>query len=159
MSIFDPGSAALGQPISHVDETSSPWVAIPGGELRLVHADIAAGIWVVANRFVPGMAVQRHRHTGPVFAWTTAGCWMYSEYGLRYEAGSYVHEPAGSVHTLVVPADNTEMTEVFFVIHGANLNLDDENNIVSMTDAESIGTAYRMLCTMQGKPPPSFVGA
>lgn len=159
MSSVESGSANLGLPISHVNETGSPWVAIPGGELRLVHTDVAAGIWVVANRFEPGMAVQRHRHTGPVFAWTTAGCWMYSEYGVRYEAGSYVHEPAGSVHTLVVPQDNTELTEVFFVIHGANLNLDDDNNVVSITDAESIGSAYRMLCTMQGKPPPSFVGA
>ncbi len=146
-------------PIGHATEADSPWVDIPGGGLRLVHADIAAGIWVVANRFEPGMAVQRHRHTGPVFAWTTSGCWMYAEYGTRYEAGSYVHEPAGSVHTLVVPEDNTETTEVFFVIHGANLNLDDDDNIVSITDAGSIAQAYKMLCTMQGKQPPAFVGA
>lgn len=159
MSGVDSGSVMLGLPIGHVNETSSPWVVIPGGELRLVHADIASGVWVVANRFEPGMAVQRHRHTGQVFAWTTAGCWMYREYGVRYEAGSYVHEPAGSVHTLVVPEDNTELTEVFFVIHGANLNLDEDNNIESITDAESISAAYRMLCTMQGKPPPSFLGA
>ncbi len=149
----------LGLPIGHATEADSPWVDIPGGGLRLVHSDVATGVWVVANRFDPGMAVQRHRHTGQVFAWTTAGCWMYQEYGVRYEAGSYVHEPAGSVHTLVVPADNTEITEVFFVIHGANLNLDDDDNIVSITDAESIAQAYKMLCTMQGKQPPAFVGA
>ncbi|MEI7755307.1 MAG: 2,4'-dihydroxyacetophenone dioxygenase family protein [Actinomycetota bacterium] len=149
----------LGLAISHLNETSSPWVSIPGGELRLVHVDIAAGIWVIANRFEPGMAAQRHLHTGPVFAWTTAGCWMYSEYGVRYEAGSFVHEPAGSMHTLVVPADNTETTEVFFVMNGANLNLDDDDNIVSITDAGSIAAAYRMLCEMQGKTAPSFNGA
>ena len=142
---------ALGPPIGHVGETDAPWVAIPGGELRLLHADIGAGVWVVANRFEPGMAVQRHRHTGPVFAWTTTGCWMYQEYGVRYEAGSYIHESAGSIHSLVVPSDNTETTEVFFVIHGANLDLDADDNIVGITDATSIWLAYHTLCEMQGK--------
>ena len=40
-------------------------------------------------------------------------------------AGSYLFEPAGSIHTLHVPDTNTEVTDVFFAIHGANLNLDD----------------------------------
>lgn len=152
-------SIDLGLPIGHAAAIDTPWVDIPGGQLRLVHADIAAGVWVVANRFEPGMAVTRHRHTGQVFAWTTAGCWMYREYGVRYEAGSYVHEPAGSIHTLVVPQDNTELTEVFFVIHGANLDLDENDNITGIVDATSIGHAYRALCEMQGKQPPAFVGA
>src|SRR3954452_18688505 len=149
----------LGLPIGHANAIDTPWVDIAGGQLRLVHADVANGLWIVANRFEPGMAVTRHRHTGPVYAWTTAGCWMYAEYGVRYEAGSYVYEPAGSIHTLVVPADNVGVTEVFFVIHGANLDLDADDNIVGVTDATSITAAYRMLCEMQGKPVPDFVGA
>lgn len=149
----------LGLPIGHATEIDTPWVDILGGQLRLVHADIAQGTWIVANRFEPGMAVTRHRHTGPVYAWTTAGCWMYAEYGVRYEAGSYIYEPAGSIHTLIVPADNTELTEVFFVIHGANLDLDENDNITGLIDATSIGQAYNALCEMQGKTPPSFVGA
>ncbi len=153
----EPG--VLGLPIGHVTEGDAPWVAIPGGELRLLHSDIGAGLWIVAHRFEPGMAVARHRHTGPVFAWTTAGCWMYREYGVRYEAGSYIHEPAGSIHTLVVPEDNTELTEVFFVINGANLDLDADDNIVGFTDATTIANAYRYLCEIQGKQAPLFVGA
>jgi len=149
----------LGLPIGHASEVETPWVDIAGGQLRLVHADISQGVWIVANRFEPGMAVTRHRHTGQVFAWTTAGCWMYKEYGVRYEAGSYIHEPAGSIHTLVVPADNTELTEVFFVIYGANLDLDENDNIVNITDATSIGRAYNALCEMQGKSAPNFIGA
>lgn len=70
---------------------------------------------------------------------------------MRYEAGSYIHEPAGSIHSLVVPSDNTETTEVFFVIHGANLDLDADDNIVGITDATSIWLAYHTLCDMQGK--------
>jgi hypothetical protein len=147
----------LGLPVGHATEADTPWVAIAGGELRLVHADIGAGYWIVANRFEPGMAVTRHKHTGHVFAWTTAGCWMYKEYGIPYTAGSYVYEPAGSIHTLVVPETNTAMTEVFFAIHGANLDLDENDNIINVIDATSISFAYRALCEMQGKPVPHFI--
>lgn len=46
-------------------------------------------------------------------------------------AGSYLYEPAGSVHTLHVPATNTESTEVSFAIRGANLNLDEQGNVAT----------------------------
>jgi hypothetical protein len=51
---------------------------------------------------------------------------------------------------LSVPASNTEVTDVFFVINGANLNLDPEGNIVSMIDAQSIAQAYIYLAQAQG---------
>ncbi len=53
-------------------------------------------------------------------------------------AGSFLYEPAGSVHTLTVPADNTEPTDVFFAIWGANLNLDADGNVESIIDAGGI---------------------
>jgi hypothetical protein len=45
------------------------------------------------------------------------------------------------------------------VIHGANLDLDDADNITGVIDATSIGQAYRYLCESQGKPVPDFVGS
>ena len=56
-------------------------------------------------------------------------------------------------------ADNTELTEVFFVIHGANLDLDEDGNVTGIIDASTIGVAYNYLCQAQGKPAPAFVGA
>ena len=32
------------------------------------------------------------------------------------EAGSYIYEPVGSIHTLFTPEDNSEPTVVLFVI-------------------------------------------
>jgi hypothetical protein len=61
------------------------------------------------------------------------------------------------VHTLVVPEDNTEPTDVFFAIHGANLNLDAEGNVESVYDASSILQAYLFLCEAAGLPRPSVV--
>jgi hypothetical protein len=60
--------------------------------------------------------------------------------------GSYLYEPAGSVHTLHVPPTNTEVTDVWFTIYGANLNLDDAGNVTSVIDAHNVLTYYRYLC-------------
>ena len=54
-----------------------------------------------------------------------------------------MYEPAGSVHTLLVPETNTELTDVWFQIYGANLNLDEDGEVSSVTDATSILAWYR----------------
>jgi 2,4'-dihydroxyacetophenone dioxygenase len=64
-------------------------------------------------------------------------------------AGSYLYEPAGSVHTLHAPASNTEETDVWFTIYGANLNLDEAGNVVAVIDAHSILFFYRLLSEEQ----------
>ena len=72
--------------------------------------------------------------------------------------GSYLFEPAGSTHTLNVPAENSEVTDVFFAIFGKNENLDAEGNVVSVWDAAFINQVYRLLCEAQGYPAPKIVG-
>jgi hypothetical protein len=72
-------------------------------------------------------------------------------------AGSFLFEPAGSVHTLTTPADNTEPTDVWFQIHGANLNLDADGNVESITDGPGVPAAYHALCETQGLLRPNVV--
>jgi 2,4'-dihydroxyacetophenone dioxygenase len=130
-----------------------------GSTLQLLQVDIEAGLWVIRTKFQPGYLVQTHKHTGKVFAFTLSGSWHYVEYPEINRAGSYLYEPAGSVHTLTVPTDNTEVTDVWFAIYGANLNLDDAGNVTSVIDAGGIRDAYFALCEMQGLPRPSVIGA
>lgn len=134
-----------------------PWVDIPGGKMRVLRANLDTNEWVVHNIFEPGFTAPRHRHTGHIDAITVRGAWQYLEYGIRYEAGSYVYEPALSVHTLNVPADATENAEVIFVMRGTNINLDADDRVESITDAESILQAYRYLCQAQGLPEPAVL--
>jgi len=95
--------------------------------------------------------VQRHYHTGPVYALTLAGSWGYEEYPeYLNRPGSYLYEPAHSVHTLVVPEDNDGETDVWFAIHGANVNVDDDGQVTGVTDAQSILQAWNGLCAMNG---------
>ncbi len=148
-----PAAEALA--VTFVDD--APWVDVPGGQRRVVHADIPGGVWALGVRYEPGSGTERHRHTGQVFGWTLRGRWLYTEYGIEYTAGSFVHETAGSTHTLVVPADNDQVTEVLFVVHGANLMLDDDDRVIRINDAYSMGERYRRLCVEQGHPVPRFL--
>ena len=142
----------------HLGEEEIPWVDTGTGvELKLVQADIEAGLWIVRNRFAPGVVVQKHKHTGQVYGYTLTGAWLYAEYDYINRAGSFLYEPAGSEHTLTVPDDNTELTDVWFQIYGSNLNLDADDNVESITDAESIYAAYMAMCEAHGLPRPNVL--
>lgn len=144
----------------HRGEDECPFVdAGEGVQLKVVQVDIDQGLWVVRNRFQPGARVARHKHTGPVYAFTLSGSWKYAEYPEVNRAGSYLFEPAGSIHTLVVPEDNTEVTDVWFTIWGANLNLDADGNVESVFDAGFILEAYLALAEAAGLDRPDVIGA
>src|SRR3954465_15026652 len=143
----------------HRSEDELPFVDLgDGSTLQLLQVDIELGLWVIRTRFQPGMAVQRHKHTGAVFAFTLAGSWKYEEYPEVNRAGSYLYEPAGSIHTLTVPADNTELTDVWFAIYGANLNLDGDPHTPSIVHAGPLRDAYFALCEVQGFDRPNVIG-
>ena len=133
-----------------------------GNLLQLLNVDLANGVWTVRTQFVPGTTVQTNKHTGIVHAFTLTGRWYYLEYPNDVNtAGSYLFEPAGSVHTLHVPADNTGVTDVWFTIHGANLNMDADGTIVRVSDAHSTLARYRELCAEQhglAEPPVVVIG-
>jgi quercetin dioxygenase-like cupin family protein len=131
---------------------------MPGLEIQLLQASVENALWVVRTRFAPGVTLPRHRHTGEVFAVTYAGRWRYLEYPEINTAGSYLYEPAGSVHTLHTPEDNTEVTDVLFAIRGANLNLDENGNVASVWDAGFLIDAYVGLCRAAGLPRPNVIG-
>ena len=107
-----------------------PFVEIgDGNKLKVIQVDIGEGLWIVENIFQKSYAVQTHKHTGPVYAYTTSGAWKYREYDYVNRAGSFLYEPAGSVHTLECIEDDTH---VWFQMYGSNLNLDADGNIESV---------------------------
>lgn len=133
-------------------EEDLPWVALPdGSELQVLHVDLNQNLWVVRNRFKPGFAIDTHYHTGPVFAFTQAGEWFYKEYPDKVnKAGSYLFEPAHSLHTLTVAEDATEDAVVSFAVFGSNVNVDEKGDVTSILDAQTLLTIYRALCEVQG---------
>lgn len=135
----------------HRGEADLPWVDLGDGtQLQLLQVDLAQGVWIIRNRFRPGTTLQIHKHTGLVYAFTQAGSWHYLESPEAVNtAGSFLFEPAGSIHTLHVPESNTELTDVWFTIYGANLNLDEAGNVELVIDAKLVYDMYRMFCADQ----------
>lgn len=141
----------------HIGADDLPFVEIGGGnKLKVLQVDERQGLWIVENIFMSGFAVQTHKHTGPVYGYTTSGAWKYKEYDYVNRAGSFLFEPAGSVHTLTCIEDETR---VWFQMYGANLNLDDDGNIASVADGAGTLAAYYALCEAQGLPRPNVVVA
>jgi 2,4'-dihydroxyacetophenone dioxygenase len=144
-------SLQIDDSVRHAADDDLPWVDATGGRVDPEHLQPdAAGVWVVRNRFEPGVRLQTHRHTGPVDGYTVSGRWHYLEYDFHSTAGSYIREPAGSVHTLDVPEDNDEMTEILFIMEGVNLNLAADGSVESVTDGMGTLAAYEALAEAQG---------
>ena len=58
-----------------------------------------------------------------------------------------------------MPDDQTDMTDVWFAIYGANLNLDAAGNVEMVIDAGLVRDTYFALCEGEGHPRPSVIGA
>ena len=139
----------------HIGANDLPFVEIGNGnKLKVLMVDEGQGLWIVENVFQKGFDVQTHKHTGPVYGYTVSGAWKYKEYDYVNRAGSFLFEPAGSVHTLECIEDDTQ---VWFQMYGSNLNLDADGNIDSVSDGAGTLAAYYALCEAQGLPRPNVV--
>ena len=141
----------------HVGADELPWADIGGGnKLRLLQIKEKEGLWIVENIFQKGFAAQIHRHTGPIYAYTSSGGWKYAEYDYVNRAGSFLYEPAGSIHTLTCIEDDTQ---VWFHMYGVNLNLAEDGSIESVADGAGALAAYYALCEAQGFDRPNVIVA
>ncbi len=151
--------ANAGTVVGHVDDASVPWMDGGNHLYKLLRVERATGVRVLRLLLPPGFRSPRHRHTGHSYGYTTAGAWGYEEYGSRYEAGSLIFEPVGSTHTLIVFADNQAATDVVFMSRGANETLDDDDNVLYLTDSETLLEDYYQRCDEAGVPRPTHIEA
>ena len=132
----------------HLGGEDLPFVEIgDGNKLKVIQVKQGEGLWIVENIFQAGYEVQTHKHTGPVWGYTTSGAWKYKEYDYVNRAGSFLYEPAGSVHTLQCIEDDTR---VWFHMYGSNLNLDADGNVESVADGQISLAFYLAACKEQG---------
>jgi len=151
MTLIDPKAPEA----VHVGADELPWADIGGGnKLRLLQLREKEGLWIVENIFQKGFDVQTHRHTGPVWGYTVSGAWKYKEYDYVNRAGSFLYEPAGSIHTLQAIEDDTH---VWFHMYGSNLNLAEDGSVESVTDGATALAGYLALCEAQGIPRPNVI--
>ena len=107
-----------------------------GVEFRPLILSVSEGYFVGILRVRRTGTVSRHWHTGPVQAFTLRGRWYYPEHGWWAEEGTYSFEPAGDVHTLLVPDDVPEMAALVHVT-GACVHVDENGQPVAVEDVST----------------------
>jgi 2,4'-dihydroxyacetophenone dioxygenase len=102
-----------------IDVDESHWVQqAPDVHFRPIVLNVSHGYYVNILRVRASGVLSRHRHNGPVHAFTLRGRWLYLEHDWVASAGDYAFEPPGETHTLVVPDDVEEMVTLFHVTGG-----------------------------------------
>jgi len=94
---------------------------------------ISSGYYVNLLRVKGSGMLSRHRHPGPVHGHVLKGKWKYIEHDWIAEEGSYVFEPPGEVHTLIVPEGVEEMITLFHVT-GSLLYCDPDGKVIGADD-------------------------
>lgn len=134
-----------GLPDQAIHAEEIPWV--PQGErvwFKPLRFDLTAGRWVNILKIVGGGRVNRHRHSGgQVLGFCLQGSWHYLEREWVAKPGTFVYEPPGDIHTLVV--DEGEM-QTLFLLEGVVQYLDDEDNVISQDDVFTKLERYLKYC-------------
>jgi 2,4'-dihydroxyacetophenone dioxygenase len=115
---------------------SDPRVWVPLADhvfVRPLQFNVTVGQYTHILRVTKAGMIARHRHSGVVHAWVIRGRWLYLEHDWVAEEGSYVFEPAGETHTLVVPEGCTEMITLFQV-NGSLIYVDPQGKATGYDD-------------------------
>jgi quercetin dioxygenase-like cupin family protein len=92
-----------------------------------------SGGWCNLLRVRKSGVLSRHRHPMIVTGYVVKGSWRYLEHDWVATEGSFVYEPPGEVHTLVVDPGVPEMI-TFFNISGAMIYLDERGAVTGYED-------------------------
>ncbi|KIL40496.1 cupin [Gordoniibacillus kamchatkensis] len=117
-----------------IDFDSIPWVPQTDRVwFKPLRFDLARGSWVNVLKVKPGGVVNRHRHSGgQVLAFTVQGSWRYLERDWVAKPGTFVYEPPGDIHTLVVDGEEEMIT--LFLLEGTVQYLDDDDRLIYQDD-------------------------
>ena len=106
-------------------ENDRLWVPYADGVwFQPCHFNVTSGGFSVVLKGLPGSMVGTHYHVGTVHGYTIRGHWRYLEHDWVAKPGTYIYEPAGEAHTLVITEDSPEAMVTVFVIGGALIYLD-----------------------------------
>jgi 2,4'-dihydroxyacetophenone dioxygenase len=126
-----------------LSEDERLWAPVgPDTWSRPLQMNVTGGFYVHLLRVRRSGVLQRHRHSGQVHAYVIKGSWFYLEHDWVANEGTYVFEPPGETHTLVVPDDCTEMITLF-TVHGALMYVDPQGASTGYDDVFTRIEKYR----------------
>jgi hypothetical protein len=86
--------------------------------------NVTSGGFSVVLKGLPGAKLGVHYHVGTVHGYTMRGHWRYLEHDWIAKPGTFIYEPAGEAHTLVITEDSPEPALILFIVEGGLIYLD-----------------------------------
>jgi len=90
--------------------------------------NVTTGGFSVVLKGLPGAKLGTHYHIGTVRGYTMHGHWRYLEHDWIAKPGTFIYEPAGEAHTLVIADDSPGPAVIFFVVEGGLIYLEKAVN-------------------------------
>ena len=116
------------------DDDERYWV--PRGNnvwFRPLQFNVTQGSWVNLVKASREGIIGRHRHPAPVTGFTLEGCWGYIEHDWTAKPGTFIFEPAGETHTLIVKPEPGNMLTLFHNF-GPLIMVDEEGRQTGFED-------------------------
>ncbi|NOD89848.1 MULTISPECIES: 2,4'-dihydroxyacetophenone dioxygenase family protein [unclassified Ruegeria] len=124
--IVVPNALAENDPRMWVQQTETVF-------FRPLCLNVSQGYWMNLLKVTKAGVLSRHCHPNPVHGFVLKGRWHYLEHDWEATEGSYVYEPPGETHTLVVPDDVEEMI-TYFQVNGVMYYCDPDGNHLGYED-------------------------
>ncbi len=125
--------------VQAIPDDERVWVPqAPDVWFRPLLLNTVTGSWCNLLRVRKSGVLSRHIHPSWVTGYVIKGAWRYLEHDWVATQGSFVYEPPGEIHTLVVDevSGSSEMITLFN-IHGAMIYLDAEGKQTGYEDVFS----------------------
>jgi 2,4'-dihydroxyacetophenone dioxygenase len=90
--------------------------------------NVTSGGFSVVLKALPGAKLGVHYHVGTVHGYTIRGHWRYLEHDWVAKPGTFIYEPAGEAHTLVISDLSPEPALIFFMVEGGLIYLNNAVN-------------------------------
>jgi quercetin dioxygenase-like cupin family protein len=127
---LDPSQRSREHFIADINLNDGPhWIPYATGVwIQPCHFNVTSGGFSVVLKGLPGAALGTHYHIGTVRGFTMQGQWRYLEHDWVAKPGTFIYEPAGEAHTLVITDDSPEPAVFFFAVEGGLIYLDKAVN-------------------------------
>ncbi|MBV9720161.1 MAG: 2,4'-dihydroxyacetophenone dioxygenase family protein [Candidatus Eremiobacteraeota bacterium] len=123
---LDPVQRNRGHFIANIDVNEQRlWVPYADGVwVQPLCFNVTSGGFSVLLKGLPGAKLGVHYHVGTVRGYTISGHWRYLEHDWIAQPGTFIYEPAGEAHTLVITDDSPEPAQIIFMVEGGLIYLD-----------------------------------
>jgi quercetin dioxygenase-like cupin family protein len=122
--------------VQAIPDDERVWVPqAPDVSFRPLLLNTVTGSWCNLLRVRKSGVLSRHIHPSWVTGYVIKGAWRYLEHDWVASEGSFVYEPPGEIHTLVVDeAVGAQEMITFFNIHGAMVYVDEHGKHTGYED-------------------------